>query len=403
METIVELPFLHDHHSHVSLYAAMDGIPDLSGLDAAGARTLLESLPPDRLSLVKGWRSDSLRLDPPALDKLPPVLIVNASLHGYAYSPSARVFIAELWPEFAECGGDWRWGERNLPDLFAFYGRLAGLDREKLIRFMEKMAALGIRSLEDMTIAGGETLGLYAETGFEDRILGWATPKVFESLSERERARCSGIKIFLDGSLGARSAALDGPFLDASSGILLYRDEELLALLAKFAAMKTRLSAHALGHRAIGQILEVLRRLRGEGLEFKSGRLEHVQFISEAQGRAARDLGLVLSIQPNFSTDSDLYADRLCQRHRAENNPIRMLVDRLGFRPGVDLVFGSDGMPHGSLEALRCCLFPPNEGQRLGLEEYLAGSRMAFESGEPGASVRLLVDYSARRIEASDA
>ena len=50
-----ELPLLHDHHSHVSLYAALSDRPDLSGLDKPEALALLRSLPKDSLSMVMGW------------------------------------------------------------------------------------------------------------------------------------------------------------------------------------------------------------------------------------------------------------------------------------------------------------------------------------------------------------
>ncbi|MDA8425135.1 MAG: amidohydrolase family protein [Treponema sp.] len=400
MDRIVELSLAHDHHSHVSLYAAMDGVPDISSLDAAQATALLAALPGDSLSLVKGWRSDRLDLGPAVLEKLPPVLIVNSSLHGFALSPSARPFAERLWPELAGHGDDRQWGELHLPDLFVFYTRLAGLDSEKLARFMAGMAALGIHSLEDMTISGAEALRAFAEAGLGDRVRSWATPKVFASLSRNDRARCEGVKIFLDGSLGARSAALDEGFLDGSQAALLYGDEELLALLAALAAERTGLSVHAIGHRAIEQILGALRTLRREGLEFETVRLEHVQFISQEQGRAARDLGLVLSMQPNFSMDSELYADRLRERHRVENNPFRMLIDRLGFRPGLDLVFGSDGMPHGIPEALRWSLFPPHEGQVLGLDEFVAGSKAPNDSTQPVVSLRYRIDSRSRSVEA---
>ena len=37
------------------------------------------------------------------------------------------------------------------------------------------------------------------------------------------------------------------------------------------------------------------------------------------------------------------------------------------------LLFGSDGMPHGFREGLKQSLFPPNDEQRLSLEEFAAG------------------------------
>ena len=78
-------------------------------------------------------------------------------------------------------------------------------------------------------------------------------------------------------------------------------------------------------------------------------------------------------MQPNFSSDSACYADRLPVKYLRGNNPFRMLIDQAGFVPGEDLVFGSDGMPHGAAAALESALFPPFAGQRLKLEEFTAG------------------------------
>jgi predicted amidohydrolase YtcJ len=104
-------------------------------------------------------------------------------------------------------------------------------------------------------------------------------------------------------------------------------------------------------------------------------RIEHAQFIAESTAKRAKALGLHLSMQPNFSEDSVAYADRLPAGYPPRNNPFRMLIDRIGFVPGVDLYFGSDGMPHGAQEALRQSLFPDGgyEGQVLTPDEFIAG------------------------------
>jgi predicted amidohydrolase YtcJ len=212
----------------VSLYAAFEGIPDLTGLGRESALSLLRSLPEDRLNLVKGWRTDRLPLGARELsgelEMVPPAIIVDASLHGYLVTRRAMPFVAELWPELFERAEDRAWGERNLPRLFSFYGRVAGLDSDKLKAFMGRMEALGLGSLEDMTLAGEEALSIESASSFARRISSWATPEIFFGLSEAGRAACFGIKIFLDGSLGARSAALDAPFSDGREGGLLYGD-----------------------------------------------------------------------------------------------------------------------------------------------------------------------------------
>jgi hypothetical protein len=376
--TIVRLPYLHDHHSHVSLYSALAGLPDLGHVSAgpkgvAQALALLHGLPNEDLSLVIGWHTDRLPFSSADLADMPPALIVNSSLHGFVLTPAALPFVETLWPEFAEHASEEDWIERNLGQTFCFYSRVAGFTPSKLEAFMATMEGLGIGSLEDMTIASEDALEIIANSRYSDRILCWATPDVYRCLSAQARSRCVGIKIFLDGALGGRSASLDEPFLSGEKGMLLYSDNELHALLVEIAGYKTGLSVHALAHRCIEQILRCIEDLANEGVHLPAVRLEHLQFISLDQAKRAKKLGIILSMQPNFNSDSVDFIDRLVPRHRAENDPFRMLIDQAGFVPGVDLVFGSDGMPHGPEYALQWSLFPAYESQRLSPEEFVAG------------------------------
>lgn len=405
MKRRVELPLLHDHHNHVSLYAALGGLPDLGCLEPRAAYALLAAQPRDALSLVKGWRTELLPLGPRELEGLPPLLILNFSLHGYALTPSALPFVRELWPEFAERHADRAWGEAHLPSLFVFDSRLGGLTAGKLAAFMEGLEAAGTGSAEDMSTAGAEALRLIASSPYAQRIVSWATPAVYRELQPEDRERVEGLKLFLDGALGARSAALGEPFLGGGEGFLVYGKEALLSELAWVASSSRRVAMHAIGREAIEQGISALEELAREGLSFDRPRLEHVQFISLAQARRAKALGAVLSVQPNFNSDSVDYLDRLPPGLAAQNDPFRALIDNAGFVPGEDLVFGSDGMPQGPEYALRMSLFPPEEGQRLSLSEFISGYGPA--RGLPPASspqgLSLEVDEEARKVKRVDA
>ena len=78
------------------------------------------------------------------------------------------------------------------------------------------------------------------------------------------------------------------------------------------------------------------------------------------------------------------------------NNPFRMLIDQAGFEPGQDLIFGSDGMPHGIEYALQWSLFPLYPGQRLTVDELVTGYGVHPEGR--GHSV-LTVDPEARLVK----
>ncbi len=389
------VPWVHDRHTHVSLYGALRGCPTLSGLDHEGALALLRSLPGDRLSLVLGWHSGRLSFSEAELAALPPALLVNHSLHGLALTASARPLVRERDPELVARHGDPEWSERNLSRLLTLYAASAGLTPEKLQGFLDELESKGAGAAEDMLLTSEEAWRVLAASRWSSRLGFYATPRTFRTLSPEAQASATGLKLFLDGALGARTAALSEPYRDAGPGLLMYSDEELLRELADLRPLGKPLALHAIGDLAVGQALRALAELERRGGGFPLVRLEHAQFIREDQARRARDLGVVLSMQPNFNAESADYADRLSPPWREANNPFRMLIDRCGFRPGQDLLLGSDGMPHGIEFALQWGLFPDHPGQRLAPEELLAGYGAA--PGAPGTAV-VEIDEERRRV-----
>jgi predicted amidohydrolase YtcJ len=394
MTTRLELPLAFDHHTHVSLYASLRGCPDLAGLDRAAAFATLEALPRDRLTLVLGWHSARLPLAPADLEALPPAVIVNASLHGFRLTGAGRAMLRERDPELADRHADAGWSEQNLARVLGLFGSLAGLDEGKLDAFMEGLGALGVGAAEDMLLTGEGAWRAMAASRWAPRLRWWAAVEMLGDLPAEAIASLAGVKLFTDGALGARTAALAEPYLDGTRGTLCRDDDGLAAALVTAHATGKPVAIHAIGGVAIAQALGALERLDREGVRFPSVRIEHAQLMGEAEARRARDLGVVLSMQPNFGADSVDYADRLGPATRAANNPFRMLIDRIGFVPGRDLIFGSDGMPHGIATAIEQALFPAVEGQRLSLEEVVAG----YGEAPGGGAVTVEIDERERRV-----
>jgi len=388
------VPLFHDHHSHISLYAALASCHDIAALDARSALAFLRALPGDRLSVVRGWRTNDLRLGRSELASFPPILLINFSLHGYEISDAGLAYVRAKAPELAERRHDADWREQNVPKLFEAYSELAGLDEKAIIAFMDGLRPSGIGSAEDLVVASAKAASMMRRSSEAARMAYWTDGQAYAAMDDKTRAGCSGFKFFLDGALGARSAAI-GPWVKAGNGLLTYDDDGLSRALAEAAEKRAAVAIHAIGELAVEQALRCLSRVEAEGWSFPLVRLEHVQFITEAQARLARERGYVLSMQPNFSSDSVDYADRLDASYLAANNPFRMLIDRAGFRPGQDLIFGSDGMPHGIAYPARVSLFPAAAGQRLSLEELVAGYGPA--RGASGTVV-LEIDESRREV-----
>jgi predicted amidohydrolase YtcJ len=155
--------------------------------------------------------------------------------------------------------------------------------------------------------------------------------------------------------------------------MLMYKPGEIESLLQRYLDVGKPIAVHAIGDRAIDQVVSAVGAVRRPaGSEI---RIEHAQLIGEPTAMRAKALGIVLCMQPNFSEDSANYAERLPEGYPERNNPFRMLIDRVGYVPGVDLLFGSDGMPHGWRYGLTQSLFPKGgyPGQTLTVDEFVAG------------------------------
>ena len=396
MGRTIELPLLRDHHSHISLYAALADCPSILGLSQVEALRLLRALPQDRLSVVLGWHSARVSFPPGELASLPPVVIVNCSLHGMLLSDAAAERLSGSDPELVERYAEARWCERNIAAVLGLYGRLVRLTVEKLGALGGSLAAAGVGTAEDMLVVDEKALTVMRGSAWGREMRFWADPEVYGGFSRPAQEAVAGLKLFLDGALAMRTAALSEPYLQGESGLLLYEDAELQEKLARLSGLGKPVAIHAIGGRAIGQAISVLEMLARDGVRLPAVRLEHVQFIDETQARRAKGLGLTLCMQPNFSVESRDYADRLPGSHLSSLNPFRMLIDHVGFVPGRDLLLGSDGMPHGALAAWQWGLFPLHEVQRLSSQELLQGYGPAVPGG---GSVRLLVDEDRRLVE----
>ncbi len=374
----VKIPLLHDSHNHASLYAALAKCHDISEKGPKDALDFLYALPKDRLSVVKGWKSFELELGQALLKELPPLLAINFSLHGFVMSDSGLSFAAELVPELHEKRHDLAWSEANVPAIFKAYASLSNIDEEDLVFCMDKMLCSGVASSDEMTVPSREFLELCMNSRYRNRLNLWTAPSIFRELDKQEQDSLSGIKLYLDGAIGSSSAAIKGPWLTEGTAFFVYKDEELDVLVQEAAQYRTGVAIHAIGELAIEQAIKSIEKANRLSGTLKRARIEHAQFISLEQARKAREQGIILSMQPNFTSDCIDYADRLPLSYLKANNPFRMLIDEAGFVPGEDLVFGSDGMPGDIAYAIRWSLFPPFASQYLSLDELVAGYGMAI-------------------------
>ncbi len=181
--------------------------------------------------------------------------------------------------------------------------------------------------------------------------------------------RWGGLKLYADGSIGAGNAAVSEPYRAGGRGALNLRTTWLSAKIAAAERAGWQTLTHAIGDRAIGQVLDAHRRA-GSSRGFHH-RIEHYELPTADQIRETFELGLSVCMQPNFvgnwSGPGRLYELALGAERDAACNPFPAVR-----AAGIPLGFGSDGMPLSPLYGITCAVQAPHAEQRMRLDDAVA-------------------------------
>lgn len=195
--------------------------------------------------------------------------------------------------------------------------------------------------------------------------------------------KLGGMKIFGDGSLGSRTAAMYRPYSSepANTGILRYSDQELLSLILKAAALGFASTVHAIGDRCVSQ---VIRAILAAPHQLPSPRLfhriEHLQSITAEDIHMLAHSGIFVSLQPvHLANDVPMI-----KKHWADIQAEVYIWNSL-FKSGLTPGFGSDA-PIASINPFlgiytaltRKAAFDPQQPafhpeEALSLQQALAG------------------------------
>ncbi len=149
-----------------------------------------------------------------------------------------------------------------------------------------------------------------------------------------------GIKVILDGSLGARTAALEEPYNDekSTSGQLLLSKDEIMGLIMRCTNSNLQIAFHSIGDKATKTLLECIEQLREKYPEIEESRLriEHASVLSEYLIKKIASFKLVVCVQPNFII-SDWWAVKRVGKQRAKYvYPLRSLIEATKVAIGSD-------------------------------------------------------------------
>lgn len=158
--------------------------------------------------------------------------------------------------------------------------------------------------------------------------------------------RIGALKLFADGALGPRTAYMFEPYLGEPDnyGMTIVDKEEMVELVSKASAAGLPSTIHAIGDKAVHDVLDVyeyVRReeaTRGETPDQRRHRIEHVQLIHpDDKGRLA-SLNVIASMQPIHATSDWERAERYWGSERVKwSYNARLQLDM-----GAILAFGSD-------------------------------------------------------------
>lgn len=124
--------------------------------------------------------------------------------------------------------------------------------------------------------------------------------------------RVRGVKMYMDGALGSRGAALLAPYSDAEgTGLIVTPRAEIDAALAKARASGAQIAIHAIGDRGNRIVLDAYQQAFVDdpaALKAARWRVEHAQILApEDLPRFAR-LGVVASMQPSHAIGDLFFA-----------------------------------------------------------------------------------------------
>lgn len=152
------------------------------------------------------------------------------------------------------------------------------------------------------------------------------------------RVRVAGIKLWLDGTLGAHTAALQLPYADTPThGELRYGDGELRERIRDADKAGLQVAVHAIGDAAVAQILRVVKGMQRKA-DAQPIRIEHAQVVPPELREQLWGAKFECSVQPRHAAqDAGFAAQRLGSERMAWAYPALGLAPVCAVRSGSDL------------------------------------------------------------------
>ena len=220
-----------------------------------------------------------------------------------------------------------------------------------LEKSLQKLTSVGLTEVHDAGIEahiwelykdfadqGKLTTRIYAMIG--------GTGENFDKLSQngpitsyhRDLLALRSVKLYEDGALGSRGAAMMEPYSDdpGNKGLLFHSEDELTAMVKKAEAHGYQVNIHAIGDRAnhivVNAFENVEEQLGDQGLR---NRIEHAQVVQVSDIPRFKDFHILASMQPTHATsDMNMAEDRIGHERMIGAYAWRTFLDQGTIIPG---------------------------------------------------------------------
>ncbi|MEM1509258.1 MAG: amidohydrolase [Thermofilaceae archaeon] len=358
LEERVVLPGFTDAHAHLASlgeslsWLDLKNIESIEELKKVVAAKALE-LGPEKWVLGRGWDQEKFkeerwptRWDLDAVAPRNPVFLIRICGHA-AVANTAALSLAGI--------------SNSTPDppggvIEKISGKVTGVLKEHAVQLIASMVkhgsvkdsvteavrelvSRGVTCVHAMSVSLEElhTLQeLASEGSLRIKVRAYIEPSILTGslkLQGDELLKVTGVKVFVDGSFGARTAALSEPYDDdpSNSGVLLMTRRELVDTLKRVKAAGFQLAAHAIGDRALEEVIEAVK------LENGPLRVEHASLAPPDLRRELAELKLSVCAQPHFIISDWWIVSRLGFSKCQWVYPFKSLLSE-----GIPLAFSSD-------------------------------------------------------------
>lgn len=397
MDQALILPGLTDAHIHMMWYANslqelnLRGCTRQAMMDRVAARA--SELPPDRWITGRGWDQniweDAAFPTARELDRVAPahpVALIAKSGHAMVVNTAALEAAGVTSETPDPVHGKFERDDRGQPTGVAFEhamnrikAEIPPIPLETTVDLMDEaqthLLRLGITGVHDVDSepAFAAFQALKGQGRLRIRIVKYVRRNVLDetlALGLRsgfgdDHLRFGGLKLFADGALGARTAAMFEPYESEpqNTGLLTLEPDHLREIARRAVQGGLVLAVHAIGDRTNRIVLDILEEMQPLAPDLRH-RIEHVQLIEPEDQRRLADLGLVASMQPIHAVHDIGMAERYWGTRSRNAYAWRSIQEA-----GAVLAFGSDA----PIE-----IFDPFAGL------YAAVTRRSETDGSPG-------------------